>query len=102
MEEFLGETAANTEQNRSFSVVVSDNKTRFKVWFKPPDELSKKKDRELALLNLVSYYSFPNIDKTNQQSIVDIPLMVKHNVFTYLFQRVVTMFEILMNSFVNK
>ena len=33
----------NTEPKRSFSIVVSDNKTRFKKWFKPPFQLDKKK-----------------------------------------------------------
>ena len=30
-----------TEPKRSFSIVVSDNKTRFKAWFKPPIQLDK-------------------------------------------------------------
>ena len=50
---------------RSFSIVVSDNKTRFKTWFKPPIQLDKKKDYEIALINLETCYSFPNIDKSN-------------------------------------
>ena len=55
----------NTEPKRSFSVVVSDNKTRFETWFKPPIQLDKKKDYEIALINLETYYSFPNIDRSN-------------------------------------
>ena len=42
----------NTEPKRSFSIVVSDNKTRFKTWFKPPFQLDKKKDYEIALIKL--------------------------------------------------
>ena len=45
--------------------MVSDNKTRFKTWFKPPIQLDKKKDYEIALIDLETYYSFPNIDKSN-------------------------------------
>ena len=55
----------NTEPKRSFSIVVSENKTRFKTWFKPPIQLDKKKDYEIALINLETYYSFPNIDISN-------------------------------------
>ena len=55
----------NWEPKRSFSVVVSDEKTRFKTWFKPLIQLDKKKDYEIALINLETYYSFPNIDRSN-------------------------------------
>ena len=37
-----------TEPKRSFSIVVSDNKTRVKTWFKPPIQLDKKKDYEIS------------------------------------------------------
>ena len=65
MENLLNQIVNNTEQKRSFSIVVSDNKTRFKTWFKPPIQLDKKKDYEIALINLETYYSFPNIDRSN-------------------------------------
>ena len=48
----------NTEPKRSFSIVVSDNKTRFKTWFKPTIQLDKKKDYEIALINLETYTHF--------------------------------------------
>ena len=59
----LKQIVNNTEPKRSFSIVVSDNKTRFKTWFKPPIQLDEKKDYEIALINLETYYSFPNIDR---------------------------------------
>ena len=65
MENLLKQIVNNTEPKRFFSVVVSDNKTRFKTWFKPPIQLDKKKDYEIALINLETYYSFPNIDRSN-------------------------------------
>ena len=46
-------------------MVVSDNKTRFKTWFKPPIQRDKKKHYEIAFTNLETYYSFPNIDRFN-------------------------------------
>ena len=44
MENLLKQIVNNTEPKRSFSIVVSDNKTRFKIWFKPPIQLDKKND----------------------------------------------------------
>ena len=65
MENLLKPIVNNTAPKRSFSVVVSDNKTRFKAWFKPPIQLDKKKDYQIALINLQTYYSFSNIDRCN-------------------------------------
>ena len=65
MENLLKQIVNNPEPKRSFSIVVSDNQTRFKSWFKPPIQLDKKKDYEIALINLETYYSFPNIDSSN-------------------------------------
>ena len=58
MEKLLKQIVNNTEPKRSFSIVISDNKTRFKTWFKPPIQLDKKKDYEIALINRKTYYSF--------------------------------------------
>ena len=65
MEDLLKQIVNNTEPNRSFSIVVSDNKTRCNTWFKPPIQLDEKKDYEIALINLETYYSFPNIERSN-------------------------------------
>ena len=61
MEKLIKQIVNNTERKRSFTIVVSDNKARFKTWFKPPIELDKK-NYKIALINLKTYYSFPNID----------------------------------------
>ena len=65
MENLLKQIVNNTKPKRSFSIVVSDNKTRFKTWFKPPIQLDKKKDYEIAVINLETYYSFPHIHRSN-------------------------------------
>ena len=65
MENLLIQIVNNTEPKRSFSFLVSDIKTRFKTWFKPPIQLDKKKDYEIALINLETYYSFSDIDRSN-------------------------------------
>ena len=49
MNQHLKQIVNNTELKRSFSIVVSENKTRFKTWFKPLIQLDKKKDYEIAL-----------------------------------------------------
>ena len=65
MENHLKQIVNNTVPKRSFSIVVSDNKTRFKTSFKPPIQLDKKKDYEIALINLETQYSIPNIDRSS-------------------------------------
>jgi hypothetical protein len=65
MESILEEIAKNTEPKSSLQIVVSSNKTRFKTRFNPPIQLNKKKSHEIALVNLETYYSFPNVDATN-------------------------------------
>ena len=65
IENLLKQIVNNAEPKRSFSVLVSDNKTILKTCFKPPIQLDKKKDYEITLINLETYYSFPNIDKSN-------------------------------------
>ena len=42
MKNLLKQIVNNTEPKISFSIVLSDNKTRFKTWFKPPLQLDKK------------------------------------------------------------
>ena len=49
----------------SFSLILNSNKTNFITSYSPPIELRKDKIYEMALVNLETYYSFPNIDKTN-------------------------------------
>ena len=39
MEKLLKQIVNNTETRTSFSIVESDNKTRFKTWFKPPIQI---------------------------------------------------------------
>ena len=65
MEKLLREIVNNAERKRSFSIVVSDNKTRLKTWLKPPIQLNKKKDYEIVFINLETFYSFPNTDESN-------------------------------------
>ena len=46
-------------------IVVSGNESSFNTMFSPNIELAKDRVYEIALVNLETYYSFPNIDETN-------------------------------------
>ena len=63
--ELLEKTVKNTTHKTSFQIIVIDNKSSFITRFSPVLELDKDKVYEIALVNLETYYSFPNIDETN-------------------------------------
>ena len=63
--ELFEKIAKNTEQKTSFQIIVSDNKTSFNTRFNLKIELDRDKVYEIALLNLETHYSFPNIDESN-------------------------------------
>ena len=63
--ELLKQIAKNKEHKTSFQIIVGDNKSSFNTRFNPKLELDRDKVYEIALVNLETYYSFPNIDETN-------------------------------------
>ena len=63
--ELLEKIVNNTEHKTSLQIIVSDNKSSFITRFNPKLELDRDKVYEIALVNLETYYSFPNIDETN-------------------------------------
>ena len=65
--DLLKQIVKNTEHKMSFQIIVSDNKSSFKTRLNPMLQLGKDKKYEIALVNLETYYSFPNIDKTNNE-----------------------------------
>ncbi len=65
MKDLLSKIEQNTAAKDSFQIIVSSNQTRFNTRFNPPIQLDKEKKYEMALVNLETYYSFPNIDSTN-------------------------------------
>lgn len=64
MEELLRIIAANTAPKDSMSLTVKGNKTKIITNHNPPIELDSSKSYEMALVDLETYYSFPNIDTT--------------------------------------
>jgi len=63
--ELLKKIVTNTEPKESFQIVVTDNKTKFTTRFNPHIQLKKNRRSEMALVNLETYYSFPNITDEN-------------------------------------
>jgi len=55
----------NTEPKTSTQIVVSENSTKIKTTFNPPNELDRTRKYEMALVNLETYYSFPNLSDEN-------------------------------------
>ena len=63
MEYYLG--IKNTAHKTSFQIIVSGNESSFNTRLNPTLQLDRDKEYEIALVNLETYYSFPNIDETN-------------------------------------
>ena len=64
MEDLLKQIVKNTEHKISFQIIVSKSESRFTTKFKPILQLDMDKEYEIALVNLETYYLFPNIDET--------------------------------------
>ena len=65
MEDLVKQIVKSREHKTSFQIIVSDNKSRFKSRFNPLLQLDRDKKYEIALVNLETYYSFPNIDDSS-------------------------------------
>ncbi len=53
------------QPKESISLILDSSKTDFLTNYSPPIQLRKDKQYEIALVNLETYYSFPNIDNKN-------------------------------------
>jgi len=65
MEDILRKIEDNTAPKDSFQLIISSSTTDFTTRFNPPLQLKRGKQYEVALLNMETYYSIPNIDSTN-------------------------------------
>jgi len=64
-EDLLKQIVKNTSPKESYQIVVNNNQNDFDTLFNPNITLDRNKRYEIALVNLETYYSFPNIDATN-------------------------------------
>ena len=65
MESLLEKLVRNTGPKMSIPLLISSKTNPIKTKFSPLLELDKTKKYEMALVNLETYYSFPNIDSAN-------------------------------------
>ena len=63
--DLLEKIVKNTAHKMSFQIIVSGNESSFNTILNPTLELDRDKEYKIALVNLETYYSFPNIDETN-------------------------------------
>ena len=81
----LEKNVQNTSPKTGLQIIVSNDKTVFTTRFNPPIQLEKDTQYEIALINLETYYSFPNVDASN-------------NYFRYSPDNGITWFEIYINE----
>jgi len=63
--ELLEKIERNSSLKTSTQIVVSENSTKIKTTFNPPIEWDRTRKYEMALVNLETYYSFPNLSDEN-------------------------------------
>ena len=63
--EILEKIEINYSPKTSTQIVVSENSTKIKTTVNPPIELDRMRKYEMALVNLETYYSFPNLSDGN-------------------------------------
>ena len=61
----LEKIVQNTSPKTSTQIVVSENSAKIKMTFNPPLELDRTQKYEMALGNLETYFSFPNLSDEN-------------------------------------
>jgi len=55
----------NTDPKSSFYILVSEKSSKIRTRYNPLIDLDVRKKYEMALVNLETFFSFPNIDATN-------------------------------------
>ena len=62
--DLLKQIVKNTAHKTSFQITVSGNESKFTTILNPTLQLDRDKEYKISLVNLETYYSFPNIDET--------------------------------------
>ena len=70
MEGYLKTIADKTESRPSFNVIISNSTSLIRTTFSPPLIFPKDCHYEMAVCSLETYYSFPNIDESNDSLLV--------------------------------
>lgn len=64
-EEYLKAIAENYRKPASYNIVISGSNSSIVTTYNPPLDLDRMRQYEIALISLETYYSFPNIDASN-------------------------------------
>ena len=80
MEGYLKTIADKTKSRPSFNIIISDNTSSIRTTFSPPLIFPQDCHYEMAVCSLETYYSFPNIDESNNTLKVSLNKGVKWNV----------------------
>ena len=70
MEGYLKTLADKSESRPSFNIIISDNTSSIRTTFSPPLIFPQDCHYEMAVCSLETYYSFPNIDESNNRLLV--------------------------------
>ena len=65
MEVYLLEKIIKNMAHKTFQIIVSSNESSFNTILNLTLQLDRDKEYEIALVNLETHYSFPNIDETS-------------------------------------
>ena len=63
--DLLKQIIKNVAHKASFQIIISGNESKFNTILNLTLQLDRDKEYKIALVNLKTYYSFPNIDETN-------------------------------------
>jgi len=63
--ELLKKIAENTRPRESMSIIIRGSESKIITQHTPPIQLDKTRNWEIALIDLETYYSFPNINEEN-------------------------------------
>ena len=80
MEGYLKTIADKAESRPSFNIIISDNTSSIRTTFSPPLTFPRDCHYEMAVCSLETYYSFPNIDESNNTLRVSLDKGVKWNI----------------------
>jgi len=79
-EGYLKTIADKAESRPSFNIIISDNTSKIRTAFSPPLIFPRDCHYEMAVCSLETYYSFPNIDESNNTLRVSLNKGVKWNI----------------------
>jgi hypothetical protein len=75
-QDLLKQLVRNTMPKDSFQLILSGNTSEFTIRNEAPIKLDRESRYEVALVNLETYYSFPNIDQLTTYSSTQLTMVI--------------------------